>query len=249
MPKSKRAKVTTLSKTPVRSTKASKTALVDKLRSELDRFDHVWLFSVGDMRNEGLKQVRAQWKDTGRLFFSKGKIMAKALGDSPELEYQEGLSGIASLLRGPVGLFLTSHPVDDTVEWFDTWSKPEYARLGAIASRDVTLPAGPLLTPYAEPPVGDPFPHSMDPQLRALGLATNLVRGVPSLNNPHSLCRKGEKLSSEKCRILKLLGIQMAEFRIHLGSHWSRGQGFKQGADLSAQSGDHEAADGDLDEE
>ena len=162
MPKSKRAKVTTLSKTPVRSTKASKTALVDKLRSELDRFDHVWLFSVGDMRNEGLKQVRAQWKDTGRLFFSKGKIMAKALGDSPELEYQEGLSGIASvsehrrvnragpedfeqLLRGPVGLFLTSHPVDDTVEWFDTWSKPEYARLGAIASRDVTLPAGLLL--------------------------------------------------------------------------------------------------------
>lgn len=50
----------------------------------------------------------------------------------------------------------------------------------------------------------------MEPQLRALGLSTTLVRGVPSLNNPHTLCRKGEKLSSEKCRILKLLGVQMA---------------------------------------
>jgi len=70
---------------------------------------------------------------------------------------------------------------------------------------------GPLLTPYTEPPSGgDPFPHSMDPQFRALGLASTLIRGVPSLNNPHTLCRKGEKLSSEKCRILKLLGLQMA---------------------------------------
>ena len=103
MPKSKRAKVTTLSKTPIRGTKASKTALVDKLRSQLDQYEHVWLFSVGDMRNEGLKQVRAQWKDTGRFFFSKGKIMAKALGDSPELEYQEGLSGLAAVSENTEG--------------------------------------------------------------------------------------------------------------------------------------------------
>jgi hypothetical protein len=50
----------------------------------------------------------------------------------------------------------------------------------------------------------------MEPQLRALGLATTLVKGVPSLNNPHAVCATGEKLSSEKCRILKLLGVQMA---------------------------------------
>lgn len=75
---------------------------------------------------------------------------------------------------------------------------------------DVTLPEGPLLTPWSETASGDPFPHSMDPQLRQLGLDTKLVRGVPSLSNAHVLCRKGEKLSSEKCRILKLLAVQMA---------------------------------------
>lgn len=74
----------------------------------------------------------------------------------------------------------------------------------------LTHSTGPLLTPFTEPPSGDPFPHSMEPQLRALGLTTSLVRGIPSLNNPHVLCVKGEKLSSEKCRILKLLAIQMA---------------------------------------
>ena len=50
----------------------------------------------------------------------------------------------------------------------------------------------------------------MEPQLRALGLATTLIRGVPSLSNPHTICAQGEKLTSEKCRILKLLGVQMA---------------------------------------
>ena len=49
----------------------------------------------------------------------------------------------------------------------------------------------------------------MDPQLRALGLSSVLVRGIPSLNEPYIICRAGETLSSEQCRLLKLLGVQM----------------------------------------
>ena len=37
---------------------------------------------------------------------------------------------------------MTSWDVEETREWFDSWSKREYARLGATAERDVTLPAG-----------------------------------------------------------------------------------------------------------
>ncbi|WVQ78301.1 hypothetical protein IAT38_000386 [Cryptococcus sp. DSM 104549] len=245
MPKSKRSKLTTLSKTPVRSTKASKQALVNEIRANVDQYDHCWLFSVGDMRNDGLKDLRVQWRGTGRFFFGKGKVMAKALGETPELEYQDGLSKLARQIKGQIGLFFTSHPVDETVEWFDSWSKKEYARMGARATHDVELPAGPILTPFTEPASGDPFPHSMEPQLRALGLSTTLVRGVPSLNNPHVLCRKGEKLSSEKCRILKLLAIQMAEFRIHLGSRWTKEVGYVAGKELDAGSEQEDGMDED----
>lgn len=55
-----------------------------------------------------------------------------------------------------------------------------------------------------------PFPHSMDPQLRKLGLATTLVKGVPSLTTPHVLCKAGKVLSSEQAQLLKLIGDQMA---------------------------------------
>jgi mRNA turnover protein 4 len=97
MPKSKRSKVTTLSKTPLRSTKASKSALVTDLQSQIDQYDYVWLFSVGDMRNEGLKEVRGQWRGTGRFYFGKGKVMAKALGETPETEHADGLSQLAKV--------------------------------------------------------------------------------------------------------------------------------------------------------
>lgn len=127
-------------------------------------------------------------------------------------------------LTGQMGLFLTSHPVPETLEWFESYSRPEYARQNHPATRDITIPSGPILTPYNDGSevdvdgklLGDPFPHSMEPQLRQLGLSTSLVRGVPSLNSAHVLCKKGEKLSSEKCRVLKLLGVQMSVCRVSL---------------------------------
>jgi mRNA turnover protein 4 len=104
MPKSKRSKVTTLTKTPSRTNKASKLALVSEIQQQVDNFDHVWLFSVGDMRNEGLKEVRAQWRGTGRMFFGKGRVMAKALGLNEGEEYKEGLHKLAKVSWAIEGL-------------------------------------------------------------------------------------------------------------------------------------------------
>lgn len=108
MPKSKRQRVTTLTKTPGRTTRASKVALVNEIRSNIDQFEHVWLFSVGDMRNEGLKEVRQQWRGTGRFFFGKTRVMAKALGTDPETEYAEGLGELGKVSRR--GCVLTAAP-------------------------------------------------------------------------------------------------------------------------------------------
>lgn len=108
MPRSRRAKVTTLTKTPLRSTKASKAALVQDLQNQIDEYDHVWLFSVGDMRNEGLKEVRGQWRGTGRFYFGKGKVMAKALGETPETEHANGLCNLAKVRTQQLGLELMS---------------------------------------------------------------------------------------------------------------------------------------------
>lgn len=40
---------------------------------------------------------------------------------------------------------MTSHPVDETLEWFQSWSKKEYSRMGARATKDIILPEGTLV--------------------------------------------------------------------------------------------------------
>ena len=72
--------------------------------------------------------------------------------------------------------------------------------MGDISTIDLTIPAGPVINND-----GKPFPHSMDPQLRKLGLSTRMVAGVPSLTTEHVVCRKGDQLTSEQVRRLKLV--------------------------------------------
>jgi len=61
----------------------------------------------------------------------------------------------------------------------------------------------------------------MDPQLRKLGLSTKLVRGVPSLDVAHVVCKEGDTLTAEQAQILKLLGEKLATFKVKLLARWT----------------------------
>ncbi len=60
MPKSKRAKVVSLAKTVKRS-KERKSDLVREVREAVDMYSNVYVFSVSNMRNNRLKDLRAHW--------------------------------------------------------------------------------------------------------------------------------------------------------------------------------------------
>ena len=62
----------------------------------------------------------------------------------------------------------------------------------------------------------------MEPQLRGLGMPTTLKRGVITLLNEYTVCKKGDKLTSEQARILKLLDHKQAEFKVDLIALWSK---------------------------
>lgn len=149
--------------------------------------------------------------------------MAKALGTTPEEEHKPGLHDVGKKLSGPVGLFFTSSPPEEVIEWFRHFAKPDFARSGNVATREVILPEGPIVM-YNDPQ--SPFPSSMDPQLRKLGLSTRLVKGVPSLQVPQVVCRKGDTLTPEQAQLLKLLGEQLAVFKVRLAGRWSEDEGW-----------------------
>jgi mRNA turnover protein 4 len=166
MPKSKRNRIYSLSQTRKKGREA-KSRLLQEIRDCVDKYSHVFVYSVENMRNSKLKEVRTQWRSS-RWFYGRNRVLATALGRSEAEEYREGLSSLAKLLRGNVGLFFTNQPRGDVISWFQSYSEQDHARAGFLATDDVVIQEGPL----------EKFPHSMEPHLRSLGLPTSLKKGL-----------------------------------------------------------------------
>ncbi|KAH9939816.1 ribosomal protein L10-domain-containing protein [Amylocystis lapponica] len=222
MPKSKRSKIVSLTKVS-KKTKEQKGAFMKDVQENADKWQYCWLFEVGNMRNAHLKTVRRLWKDSARIFFGRGAVMAKALGTTPEEEHRVGLHTLAKQIKGQVGLFFTDSPPEEVLAWFADFHQPDFARAGNKATRTVTLPAGPVMQEHTTPP--EPFPHNEEPQLRKLGLRTSMKRGVPTLDMPHTVCEKGKVLTPEQTQLLKLVGIKMVMFKVGLRARWTAANG------------------------
>ncbi|EDQ92433.1 uncharacterized protein MONBRDRAFT_30832 [Monosiga brevicollis MX1] len=212
MPKSKRAKVVSLTQTDKKGLE-TKTQLVEQIQQCLDEYKAAYIFSVDNMRNAKLKDVRLAWRNS-RFFFGKNRVMQRAFGFSAQDEYKPNTHLISEHLKGNVGILFTNKKHEDVVSWFETFAELDYARSGNPATDTVKLTAGPLTE----------FAHTMEPQLRALGLPTSLKRGIVTLDNDYLVCNKGDSLSPEQARILKLFSKPMAEFKIKLTSAWRDGE-------------------------
>ncbi|XP_056590720.1 mRNA turnover protein 4 homolog [Triplophysa dalaica] len=209
MPKSKRDKKVSLTKTTKKGLEA-KQNLIEELRKCADIYRYVFVFSVENMRNNKLKDIRTAWKHS-RFFLGKNKVMTIALGKGPTDEYKDNLHKVSRFLRGEVGVLFTNKTKEEVKEYFSNFKEVDYARAGNQATMAVTLDEGPL----------EQFPHSMEPQLRQLGLPTALKKGVVTLIKDFEVCKDGDTLTPEQARILKFFGIEMAEFKLSIKCMWN----------------------------
>ncbi|XP_012736844.2 mRNA turnover protein 4 homolog isoform X1 [Fundulus heteroclitus] len=209
MPKSKRDKKISLTKTAKKGLE-SKQKLIEELRKCVDTYRNLFIFSVENMRNNKLKDIRTSWKHS-RFFFGKNKVMIVALGKGQTDEYKDNLHKVSRYLCGEVGVLFTNKTKDEVREYFNHFKEMDYARAGNKAQMDVTLEEGPL----------EQFPHSMEPQLRQLGLPTALKKGVVTLLKAYDVCKEGDVLTPEQARLLKLFAIEMAEFKVQIKCMWN----------------------------
>lgn len=209
MPKSKRDRKVSLTQTRKKGLEL-KQKIIEEVRNCADIYARIFTFSVHNMRNNKLKDLRQTWRHS-RFFFGKNRVMALALGRGLEDEYKENLHKLTKKLRGQTGLLFTNCTRKEVLEFFGKYSEDDFARAGTIASQTVELEEGPLKA----------FPHSMEPYLRKLGLPTKLVKGVVTLTSDYTVCEAGEVLTPEKATILKLFGYKMAQFRVSIESMWS----------------------------
>jgi mRNA turnover protein 4 len=227
MPKSKRAKVVHLSQV-AKKTRDQKDKLFQNIRDAVPEYQHCFVFSVDNMRNSHLKNVRHELSDS-RLFFGKTKLMAKALGQNPSEAIAPGIEGLTNYLTGTVGLILTNRPVQAILDYFNSFSPVDFARAGVAAPRNFTIPSGVVYATAGEVPAeyDVPLQHSIEPELRKLGVPTRMVKGKVVLGDEsgegegYLVCKEGQILDSRQTRLLKLFDVCLSEFRVKVLAYWS----------------------------
>ncbi|XP_050090363.1 mRNA turnover protein 4 homolog [Anopheles aquasalis] len=206
MPKSRRDKKVSLTKTD-RKGLSEKQQIIEEIQTCRQKYENVFLFTVQNMRNSKLKEIRTKWKNS-RFFFGKNRVMQLGLKLISDEDKSGKLEAAMDLLReqmvGQCGLLFTSETKETVLDWFDSYIVDEYARSGFRATQTVKLEAGPL----------EEFSHAIEPHLRSLGMPTKLDRGVVTLYKEYTVCEKNKVLTPEQARILKLLGKPMAKFKI-----------------------------------
>jgi len=111
----------------------------------------------------------------------------------------------------------TSRPRKEVEEYFAYFVEPDFARAGFQAPNAVTVDNSML----------EVFPVSMVEQLRKLGLPTKVDNGKVILMDDRTefrICKQGEILSAEKCKLLVQFGKKISEFRVRLVCRWSGGE-------------------------
>lgn len=144
--------------------------------------------------------------------------MAKALGTTPDDEHAPNVHLLSKHLTGNVGLFFTSREPESIISYFSTHTKTDFARAGIASTRDFVVPAGTVYSMGGEidPSSDVPMAHSLEPELRKLGMVTRLERGKITLDNEYRVCKEGEVLDSRQTRLLKLFGVATADFKMDL---------------------------------
>ncbi|XP_017790032.1 PREDICTED: mRNA turnover protein 4 homolog [Habropoda laboriosa] len=226
MPKSKRDKKISLTKTSKKGL-VLKQQIVEDVRNCVEKYSRIFLLSVHNMRNNKLKYLRAEWKDS-RFFFGKNKVIAFALGKSSENEITEGLHNLSMTLRGQCGLLFTNRSKKKVLKWMEEYEEIDYARSGFVAQETIILPEGPM----------SDFSHSIEPHLRQLGMPTALQKGVVTLLKEYTVCKEGQALTPEQARILKLLDKPLSTFKLVPLGVFSKKHGYKQ---LASQDNDKES--------
>eukprot|EP00434_Breviolum_minutum_P027894 symbB.v1.2.024677.t1/scaffold2350.1/size109873/7 len=217
MPKSKRAKVVSLTKVKKRP-KEKKDDLIEDIRDSCEKFSRVFLVSIENERNQFMQEIRKQLRP-GKMVCTKNKIMQTALGTSPENECQDNIHKISQMISGHCALLFTNQSPEEVEKIFAEYRPSDYARSGSLATDTVTLPRG--LEALAA------LPHSIEAHLRQLGLPTVLKEGQIHLLGEHTVCKAGQELSADAAQVLKLLNIKQAHFTLTVEAHWQKNGDFK----------------------
>ncbi|KAH6658189.1 ribosomal protein L10 [Truncatella angustata] len=231
MPKSKRNRVVHMTQVS-KKTREHKDKLFETIREAVPNYQHVFVISVENMRNTHIQEVRKELNDC-RIFLGKTTLMSRALGKTPEEAILENIEKLNPHMSGSVGLLLTNREPAAVLSYLSGVQFADFARAGTVASRGFEIPAGYVMSTGGEVPAEHDvhLGHTIEPELRRLGMPTRMVRGKIVLGEEdgsgdgYTVCKEGDVLDSRQTRLLKLFSVCLSEFAVHVRAYWTAASG------------------------
>ena len=207
MPKSKRNQVVSLTKVKKKG-REGKEDLVNKIQEGLNEYKNHYVVSFQNIRAGPFKALAHNLRDHSRFFLGKNKVIQVALGKNPEDEPADNAHLLSKYMTGQVCLLLSNKSPKELIKIFEEEQVDDFAQAGTKAPYTVFLQKGTEAL--------DGYAHSLEPYLQKLGLPTKLNFQKIELLSDVYVCREGQTLNVEQCKILKLLGHKMAQFKLDI---------------------------------
>lgn len=155
--------------------------------------------------------------------------MAVALGTTPENACAPNIEKLSPYLSGAVGLLFTSRDPQSVIDYFDAFHPSDFARAGNVSPRAFTIPSGIVYANAGEIATehDEPLSHTIEPNLRKLGVPTKLVKGkvMLEMDGGYQVCKAGEVLDSRQTTLLKMFHVAVAEFKVAMKARWTKEDG------------------------
>merc|ERR1712210_308380 len=170
MPKSRRDKTYSLTQTKKQVGLEHKEKVVSQIQDFVNSYERIFIYSLENLRNNKLKDLRAEFKDDSRFYLGKNKLCQVAFGKSKELEAANGLHKFSKSLVGETGLLFTNKKEEEVVEYFNKYNSASYARVGEKSEVTVKVLAGPL-PQFSLAKDGEPITAQQSRLLKLFGCA------------------------------------------------------------------------------
>ena len=207
MPKSKRTKLISLTRTKPK-TRDAKTKLLTRVKLLISKYTRVAVVSYTNMNAAAQLSLRSHLGSISKIIFGKKSILKMALGTSEESS-EDSVNMLSDFFNdGQIALVFSNQPVSTLKSKLENFSKIEFAQPGSLSPANVVLGKGDT--------VFKSMSSSNDEYLRNLGLDVNVHEGKLNLVSDFLAAGKGLALSSEQCKILKLLGIKLGKVKVEV---------------------------------
>ena len=201
MPKAKRSKVVSLTKTS-KQTKAVKDKLMLKLEANTQRYNKLVFLEIENLTNEVQHQLRSNIK--GELVFGKKSVLAKYFEN--EGEKDENFLKAAEFLKNidsQICVVFTNESVEDIKTQVQKTDVTVFAQPGTKAMATVELQPG--------NEVFDHISTSNATYVRNLGVFVTVEKGKLNLGENVLAAQKNEPLTVNQSKLLRVLGIKLGK--------------------------------------